>query len=92
MRVERRVSCRGCLAIAGQRIHIGIAHAGANPHRRRIDPTFDIHDGDQILTEVARTTTTAMARFKARKPRTTTTPEHPRHRRSDPKLTAWRRS
>jgi hypothetical protein len=30
VRVERRVSCRGALVIAGQRIHVGNAHA----HRR----------------------------------------------------------
>lgn len=29
--------------------------------------TFRIHDGDQLLTEVPRTTTKQVARFKARK-------------------------
>jgi hypothetical protein len=27
-RVQRRVSCRGALVIAKQRVHVGIAHAG----------------------------------------------------------------
>ncbi|MGW3608174.1 IS481 family transposase [Micromonospora sp. NPDC005161] len=68
VRVERRVSCRGSLVIAGQRIHVGIAHAGATLTVESAGTTFRIHDGDQLLTEVARTTTKAIARFKARKP------------------------
>lgn len=69
IRVERRVSCRGTLVIAGQRIHIGIAHAGAPLTVEAADTTFrNIHDGDQLLTEVPRTTTKPIALFKARKP------------------------
>ncbi|HEX5597203.1 MAG TPA: integrase core domain-containing protein, partial [Micromonosporaceae bacterium] len=68
VRVERRVSCRGSLVIAGQRIHVGIAHAGATLTVEAADTTFRVHDGDQLLTEVARTTTKPIARFKARKP------------------------
>ncbi|MGW3604133.1 hypothetical protein [Micromonospora sp. NPDC005161] len=68
VRVERRVSCRGSLVIAGQRIHVGIAHAGATLTVEAADTTFRVHDGDQLLTEVPRTTTKPIARFKARKP------------------------
>lgn len=68
VRVERRVICRGALVIAGQRIHVGIAHAGATLTVEAADTTFRVHDGDQLLTEVARTTTKPIARFKARKP------------------------
>ncbi|MEU4482781.1 hypothetical protein AB0F68_32710 [Micromonospora sp. NPDC023966] len=32
------------------------------------DTTFRVHDGDQLVTEVARTTAKDIARFKARKP------------------------
>ncbi len=28
VRVQRRVSCRGALVVAGQRIHVGMVHAG----------------------------------------------------------------
>ncbi|WP_165945310.1 hypothetical protein [Micromonospora sp. KC723] len=68
LRVERRVSCRGALVIAGQRIHVGIAHAGATLTVEAADTTFRIHDGDQLLTEVPRTTVKDVARFKVRKP------------------------
>ncbi|GAA4578639.1 IS481 family transposase [Micromonospora coerulea] len=68
VRVERRVSCRGALVIAGQRIHVGIAHAGATLTVEAADTTFRVHDGDQLLTEVPRTTVKPIARFKVRKP------------------------
>ncbi|MEU1395610.1 IS481 family transposase [Micromonospora zamorensis] len=68
MRVERRVTCRGALVIAGQRIHVGNAHAGATLTVEAADTTFRVHDGDQLLLEVPRTTTKAIARFKVRKP------------------------
>ncbi|WP_433653345.1 IS481 family transposase [Micromonospora zamorensis] len=68
VRVERRVSCRGSLVIAGQRIHVGIAHAGTTLTVEAADTTFRVHDGDQLLTEVPRTTTKPITRFKVRKP------------------------
>jgi hypothetical protein len=68
VRVERRVSCRGTLVAAGQRIHVGIAHAGATLTVEAADTTFRVHEGDQLLTEVPRTTVKPIARFKARKP------------------------
>ncbi|MET8355297.1 hypothetical protein [Micromonospora sp. NPDC005206] len=67
-RVERRVSSRGSLVIAGQRIHPGIAHAGRIVTVEATDATFRVYDGDQLLIEVACTTTKPIARFKARKP------------------------
>ncbi|MGW3606810.1 IS481 family transposase [Micromonospora sp. NPDC005161] len=76
MRVERRVSSRGSLVIAGQRIHVGIRHAGATLTVEAADTTFRVHDGDQLVTEVTRTTAKDIARFKARKP------EPPRNRKS----------
>ncbi|MGW9198727.1 IS481 family transposase [Micromonospora chersina] len=68
VRVERRVSCRGSLVVAGQRIHVGIRHAGATLTVEAADTTFRIHDGDQVIAEVPRTTTKNIARFKVRKP------------------------
>jgi hypothetical protein len=68
LRVERRVSCRGALVVAGQRIHAGIARAGRTVTVETADTTFRVYDGDELLTEVARTTTKPIARFKVRKP------------------------
>ena len=67
MRVERRVSCRGSLVIAGQRIHVGIAHAGTTLTVEAADTTFRVYEADHLITEVTRSTTKAIARFKARK-------------------------
>nr|WP_279615720.1 IS481 family transposase [Micromonospora eburnea] len=68
LRVERRVSSRGVLVIASQKIHVGIGHAGQTLTVEAADTTFRVHDGDQLLTEVPRTTTKQIARFKVRKP------------------------
>ena len=67
-RVDRRVSSRGALVIAGQKIHIGIRHAGATLAVEAADTTFRIYEQDQLVAEVARTTTKPIARFKVRKP------------------------
>jgi hypothetical protein len=67
-RVQRRVSCRGALAIAGQRIHVGIAHAGHTLTVEVADTTWRVYDGDGLVAEVARTTTKNIARFKVHKP------------------------
>jgi hypothetical protein len=73
VRVQRRVSCRGALVVAGQRIHVGMVHAGRTVTVEAADHTFRVYDGDEQLTEVARTTLKTIARFKVRKP------EPPRH-------------
>ena len=75
--VERRVSARGALTVAGQRIHIGMVHAGRTVTVASADHTFRVHHGDELLAEVARTTAKPIARFKVRKP------ERPRQRRPD---------
>jgi hypothetical protein len=67
-RVERRVSGRGALAVAGQRIHLGIAHAGCTLTVETADTTWRIYDADERVAEVARTTTKNIARFKVHKP------------------------
>jgi hypothetical protein len=56
-RVERRVSSRGALVVAGQRIHVGMVHAGHTLTVEDANHTFRIYDdGDELLAEVARTT------------------------------------
>ena len=65
--MERRISCRGALAVAGQRIHVGMVHAGRTVTVETPDTTWRIYHGDELLTEVARTTTKPIARFKVRK-------------------------
>ena len=64
------------MSCAGQRIHVGIAHADATLTVEAADTTSASHDGDQILTEVPRTTVKPIARFKVRKP-------EPSRRRTD---------
>ncbi|PRY30267.1 hypothetical protein [Pseudosporangium ferrugineum] len=66
--MERRISARGSLAVAGQRIHVGMIHAGLTVTVETADTTWRIYHGDELLTEVARTTTKNVARFKVRKP------------------------
>ncbi|WP_412740792.1 IS481 family transposase [Krasilnikovia sp. MM14-A1259] len=68
LRVERRISCRGALEVAGQRIHVGMVHAGRTVTIETGDTTWRIYHGDELLTEVARTTSKNIARFKVRKP------------------------
>ncbi|WP_188116037.1 hypothetical protein [Salinispora fenicalii] len=58
----------GTSAIASQNIHIGISHAGRTVTVEEADTTFRIHDSDQLLAEVPRTTTKLIAQFKARTP------------------------
>jgi hypothetical protein len=68
VRVQRRISCRGSLTVARQRIHVGMMHANRTVTVDSADHTFRVYDGDELLTEVARTTTRPIARFKVRKP------------------------
>jgi Integrase core domain len=76
LRVQRRVSCRGALVVAKQRIHVGIVHAGRTLTVEAADTTWRIYDDDGgggLVAEVVRTTTKPLARFKVHKP------EPPRH-------------
>ncbi|MGN9787991.1 hypothetical protein ACTMTF_41695 [Nonomuraea sp. ZG12] len=78
VRVQRRVSSRGRLSIAGQRIRVGIGHAGATVTIEDTDGTFRITHAGQLIAiaEVARTTTKPIARFKVRKPQHTNGRSH----------------
>jgi transposase InsO family protein len=74
--VQRRVSSRGVIMVAGQRITVGIRHAGETVTVRLDGDRFHVHNEEQELAQVAATTTKPIARFKARKPepsRSTTT-------------------
>jgi hypothetical protein len=69
IRVQRRVSSRGALVVAGQRIHVGIAHAGRTLDVEAADHTIRLYDEAGVLVaEAPRTTTKSIARFKVRKP------------------------
>jgi hypothetical protein len=81
LRVQRRVSCRGALVVAKQRIHVGIVHAGQTLTVEAADHTWRIYDDNGVVAEVARTTTKPVARFKVHKPeppRRVVVPSHDR--------------
>jgi hypothetical protein len=66
--VHRTRARRGsALVVAGQRIHVGIAHAGRTLAVEAADTTWRVYD-DGLVAEVARTTTKPVARFKVHKP------------------------
>ncbi|MGJ6970206.1 IS481 family transposase, partial [Streptosporangium sp. G11] len=54
VRVQRRVSSRGWIAVAGQRIGVGIGHAAATVSVEAADGTFRITCAGQVIAEVAR--------------------------------------
>ena len=66
--VERRVSCRGAIMVAGQRIQVGFGHAGETVTVASVGGSFQIYDGDLLLLQVPNATDKPIARFKARKP------------------------
>ncbi|MCK1846078.1 hypothetical protein MTQ08_22405, partial [Micromonospora sp. R42004] len=68
------------LVIAGQRIHVGIHHAGTTLTVEASDTTFRVHNGDQLVAEVTRTTVKPIARFKVRKPEPSRAARTPQHR------------
>jgi hypothetical protein len=70
LQVQRRVSSRGSISVARQKIQVGIGHAGRTVTVEGADTTFRVFDGDQLLCEEIRTATRQIARFKARKPET----------------------
>ena len=76
--VQRRVSSRGVIMVAGQRINVGIGHAGETVTVTADGDRFHVHNDERLLVEVARTTAKPVARFKARKP------ELPRPRPHEP--------
>ncbi len=45
-----------------------MTHAGRTLDVESADTTFRVYDGDELITEIARTTGKPIARFKVRKP------------------------
>lgn len=66
--MDRRVSSRGSVSIARQKIQVGIGRAGHTVTIEETDTASRVYLGERLLTEVVRTTTHTIARFKARKP------------------------
>jgi hypothetical protein len=66
--VQRRVSSRGVIMVAGQRSTVGFGHAGPTVTVTAVGDTFQVHDEDRLLVDVPRTSTKPITRFKARKP------------------------
>src|ERR671938_681751 len=69
IRVQRRVSSRGALVVAGQRIHVGITHAGRTLDVEPADRTIRVYDEiGALVAEVPCTTRKSIARFQVPKP------------------------
>jgi len=66
--VQRRVSSRGGIVVARQRIHVGTAHASATVDIHATDTTWRILLDNEQPAEVPRNTRIPVARFKVRKP------------------------
>ncbi|HEV8528985.1 MAG TPA: hypothetical protein VGS60_15780 [Actinomycetes bacterium] len=60
--IQRRVSCRGVIMVAGQRISVGIGNAGLTVTVTTVGDSFQIYDEDKLLTEAPRRTTKPIAR------------------------------
>lgn len=54
--------------VAGQRIHVGMTHAGRTLDVESVDHTFRVYDGNELLAEAARTTGKPIAGFNVLKP------------------------
>jgi transposase InsO family protein len=66
--IQRRVSSRGVIMVAGQRITVGIEHAGLTVTVATVDEAFHVYDEERLLVGVPRVAAKPVARFKARKP------------------------
>lgn len=77
---KRSATIEVVITAAGQRIHVGLAQAGRTVAVESGDHTFRVYDGNRVLTEVPRTTTKDIARFKIRKPEP---PRRPARRQPD---------
>jgi hypothetical protein len=63
--VQRRVSCRGSLMVARQKIHAGIIHAGKTATVICENNHFQVIIGGETAVAVPRTTTSEIHRCKA---------------------------
>jgi transposase InsO family protein len=63
--VQRRVSCRGSLMVARQKIHAGMIHAGKTATVNCEDNHFEVIIDGETAAVVPRTTTSEIHRYKA---------------------------
>ena len=63
--VQRRVSSRGGIMVATQKIQVGLVHAGKIVTGIAEDHSFRIQLGDETVRMVPRTTTSEIHRYKA---------------------------
>jgi hypothetical protein len=69
VRIQRQVSSRGSLVVAGQRIQVGMAHAGRTLDVEPADRIVRVYDdAEALLVEDPCTATKSISRFKVRKP------------------------
>jgi hypothetical protein len=71
--VQRRVSQRGSIMVATQRIHVGLIHARKIVTVTASDHTFQISLDSETISVVPRTTTREIHRYKAYATRAGTT-------------------
>jgi hypothetical protein len=66
-RTQRRVSARGDTQIIGQRVPVGLSHAGRIVTIEIDETVLRIYNegGDQLINQIPRTSTKALARFNA---------------------------
>lgn len=62
--VQRRVSIRGVIMVAGQRIGVGIGNAGQTVTVTAEGDRFQVRTNERLLVEVARTTAKPVAASK----------------------------
>jgi hypothetical protein len=63
--VQRRVSQRGAIMVATQRIHVGMIHARKIVTVTASDHTFELQVGGEVISVVPRTTSREVCRYKA---------------------------
>jgi hypothetical protein len=63
--VQRRVSCRGGIQVANQRVQVGLPHAGKVVAVRVHDARLGVVDDQVLLTTVPRTTHKQVTRYQA---------------------------
>jgi hypothetical protein len=63
--VQRRVSQRGSIMVATQRIHVGMTHARKTVDVTAQDSQFLLFIGDEMIGAVRRTSTREIHRYKA---------------------------
>lgn len=66
-RTQRRVSARGVTQVIGQRVPVGLRHAGRIVTIEIDETVLRVYDerGDTLINQIPRTSTKALARFKA---------------------------